>query len=303
MITAAEQPVVLKVERSDGAFFVAGTGTDWKIPADGLKGWNSLDYTVSTSPNVHVDGAAIVSKRVEAKDRSAEARYVGSNPASARAGAIAFFNPKYTFKAHLTYMGRTRWCEGEQLAFDAGTGRVYDMPVLKWTMLCPDPYMRDEDGNDEAFGDSVPYFGFPFVSFMRKAVTNGSNRPVGSTPSRKVYDGVNTIYNGGDVPSRYKIRIEAEGELKNPKVEKDGKKIQLVTTLQAGDVALVDFEGEETTVTINGEDALSVVSRDSSLLGMEMQVGANVFTFSVTNVENRSLAKVQILYHKKYLGV
>lgn len=303
MINASEQPVVLRIERSDGAFFLAGTGTDWRIPTDGLKGWNDLDHTVETSANVHTDGAALVSKRIEAKDRSFKAVYAGADPASARAGAIAFFNPKHSFKAHLTYMGRTRWCEGEQLAFSPSTERVYGRPQVTWTMLCPVPFMQDEDGNDEAFGDSVPYFGFPFVSYMRRAVTDGANRPVGMAVSRKVYDGVNTIYNGGDVPTMYKIRIEAQGELQNPKVEKDGRKIQLVTTLYNGDVALIDFEGEETTVTINGEDALAVVSRDSSLLGMEMQVGANVFTFSVTNVENRSLAKVQILYHKKYLGV
>ena len=74
-------------------------------------------------------------------------------------------------------------------------------------------------------------------------------------------------------------------------------------TMVAGDVLVIDFENAPPTVELNGVNAITDVSRDSSFTGMIMQTGANVFAFTIDNMENRSLAKVQVLFWRKYLGV
>lgn len=299
--------VSMRIVRSDGAVFELSENRavrGWFLPRGCLEGFADLDLTVSTSDNVLTDGSSVVSKRVNECDRTIDgAVYIGDDPDKARGEAIAFFNPKHTFELHLSYRGRTRWCEGELTGFSAPQTHVGNCPTITFTLLCPNPYMMDESGNESAFGDATPMFGFPFVSHCKAPTTDGKRLPVGFNASRLIYDGKNTVYNSGDVPTMYRVRIEAEGELVNPTITKDGKHVKLLTTLKAGDVALIDFESAPTRVTINGNNALQLTSRDSSFTGMRMQVGANTFAFSIDNEENRSLAKVQVLFHKKYLGV
>lgn len=297
------EPVALVIERSDGVTFRIDGESGWMIPLDGLEGWAMLDLDVNTSPNVLTDGSSLVSKRVNEKDRTARATYLGADNTGARAQAISFFNPKFTFKAHLTYKGRTRWCEGELIGFDCPQRNVNLPTKLTFTLLCLNPYLQDEDGNESAFGDSVPMFGFPFVSHYREALEDGTKYPVGFMASNLIYDGKNTIWNQGDVPTNYTIRIEAKGTLKNPTITKDGRFVRMLLNLYEGDVLLIDFNSAPPTVTKNGQNVIHYASRDSAFTKMAMQVGKNIFSFTIDNEENRSLAKVQVLFHKKYLGV
>lgn len=295
--------VSVLIERSDGATFRAGTGQGWRIPANGMKDWGELDYQVSTAPNVLTDGSSLVSKRVAERDRTLRAVYVGVDADAERARAVAFFNPKFTFKAHVTYRGATRWVSGEQMAFQAPPLNVYQQPEITWTLLCLDPYYRGEDGNESAFGDSVPMFGFPFVSHVQEELSDGTKHPVGFMASELIFDGKNTVWNNGDVETFYRIVVKAGGLLENPTITKDGRFVRLLDTLRNGDEYVIDFEQSPPKVTINGENVIQRVSRDSSFTNMKMQVGKNIFSFTVDNEENRSLADVQVLFHEKYLGV
>lgn len=303
-LTAAERAVKIEVVRSDGLSWSCGTGTPWAIPEDALKDWNVLDYEVSESANVMRDGSSVLSRRVASKDRTLKAVYTGRNAALARAAAISFFNSDYEFEAHVTYMGRTRWCQGVQIGFKPSTLRAAYAPEVTWTLLCPDPYMRGENGNESAFGSAVPKRGFPFVSHVRETLPDGTKYPAGSYPSVLIFDGKNTVVNDGDRATRYKVRVEAGGELVNPTLTKDGRRVKLLLTMQAGDVLEIDFEAHPApTVKLNGENAIMRATPDSSFSGMEMGVGENVFTFTIDNDENKSLARVQVLFHAKYTAV
>lgn len=303
MIKKNEREVIIRIERPDGRQFTIGTGTDWRMYNDALPDWNTLDYSVNTSENVLKDGSSVVSKRVAEKDRTLTAVYMGDDPASAREAAINFFNPKFQFKAHITYHGRTMWCMGEQAGFTCTTGNIYRPPELKWMLLCPDPYMKDEYNNDHSFGDVVAGIGFPYVSHNPLDLNRPIDYPAGFAAGILIYDGKNSIYNGGDVPCYYKVQIKAKGDLVNPTIHKDEKMVRLLTTLHENDVAVIDFESSPPNVTINGQNAIQKCSRDSNFTGMIMQVGKNVFSFEVDNPINRSLADVKVLYNNKYLGI
>lgn len=297
---ADERRVTVEVRRSDGQTFRVGSGTGWKIPNDGLKDWNVMEHEVSTAANVLTDGSSLVSKRLGEKDRTLKAVYCDVDADNERARAIAFFNPKFAFEAYVSYRGRTRWCGGEQIGFKVSTDNVYAKPEITWTLLCLDPYMKDPDGNESAFGDSVPMLGWPYVSY---ADEEGLGYPPGLVAGVLVFDGLNSIVNGGDVETEYKVRIEAEGKLVNPTINKDGRFVRMLLTLSAGDVLEIDFESAPPKVTKNGQNVIHYASRDSAFTKMAMQVGKNVFSFTVDNEENRSLAKVQVLFHEKFLGV
>lgn len=301
-----KNPVNLRVVRSDGKEWLLGAGTGWYILEDGIDDMNDVSYSVETSANVLTDGSSLVSKRVDEKDRTIAVQYNGSDKEGERGKAIAFLNPKFSFQVYVTYMGRTRWYEGELYKSNVQTGNVNKPLVAQFTILCLDPYFKDTDRNDRPFGDANPGIGWPFVSHVRENLPNGEKYPVGFVCSRLVYDGenyVNSVVNGGDVPVFYKVVIKASGTLQNPTIQKDGKFVKLIDTLRAGDELVFDFESAPPKVEKNGTNVIQSCSRDSSFTDMEMQVGTSKFSFVIDNTSNRPLASVQVLFYKKYLGV
>lgn len=296
----------LRMVRDDGSEMVFhGEDHDgWSIPSGGLQDFLSLPLDLQTSANVLTDGSTLVSKRVGECERDVSVVYDGNgDPRAVRDAALSFFNPKHSFEAHVEYLGVTRWCECElaDVLF-----RINDESwpcVGDFTLLCLDPYMRSEDGNQNSLTDAAPMFGFPYVSHMREVLPDGSKKPVGSLASKLLYDGLNTVYNSGDVMTWYDIHCEFNGEVKNPKFSKDDKFVQVVYAFTDGDVLDIDFTQAPPSVTINGQNSIQRCSRDSNFTGMGMQVGANVFQYECENSENRPYMDVQIRFYKRYLGV
>lgn len=297
----------MRIVRSDGAELELGDGTEWVLSMNGMDDWLDLDYNVQTSANVLTDGSTMVSKRVEEKDRTVSATYWGRDRTGVRDRVISFFNPKYYFQAHLTYFDRTRWCEGEQIGFDMPIVDERTPPALTWTVLCPDPYMRSEDGNDVPMTGSSPMFGFPYVSHFKAPLPDGAKKPVGSLASKMLYQsGENatyTVYNSGDVPCYYIIRMRALGEIETPTFTIRDRHVQVLDTFETDDVLTIDFTSAPPRVLKNGENVIGRCSRDSNFTDMQLDVGANDFGYTCGNVVNRPLMDVRILFNKRYLGV
>lgn len=304
-MTDYAKEVKVLIERSDGRVFRVGTGTDWSIPSDGLDGWARLSNTVNTAANVLQDGSTKIGARVEEQDRSISAEYTGkpAGRADARAQAIAFFNPKFTYKAHMTYMGRERYAEGDQFAFSASEFNVYQNPELAWTILCTNPYLNDEDGNERDFMSADPMDGFPYVSHLREILPNGEKYPVGSLASKLIYDQENTVYNNGDVATKYTVHIEFADYVVNPVFYQGERFVRVIDTFTAGDVLEIDFRAAPPKVTKNGENIITRVTRDSKFTGMEMTTGANKFRYDCENSENTSAMVVSVRFRKQYLGI
>lgn len=302
MIDCTTNPVKIRIVRSDGAEFLMGYGTDWKVPSDGLENWANLSYTVDTSKNILTDGSSLVGKRIEETDRTMKASYHGSDPISDRGKAISFFNSRFTFRAFLSYMGRERFAEGELYGFKLSSGNIARPMELTFTLLCLNPYLMDPDGNDHALTDAAPMFGFPYVSHIRETLSDGSRNPVGSLASKLLFDEKNSIYNTGDVPCTFKAAFEFSGEVVNPTISKDDKHVTVMKTFAEGDSLVIDFTASPPTVTANGENVIQLCSRDSNFIGMEMQTGRNEFQYSCENAA-RSLMSVKILFNKQYLGI
>lgn len=263
-----------------------------------------LPISINTSANVLSDGSTLVNKRVEECERTATIFYAGNrDPANVRDEALAFFNPRLSFDVYVTHLGRTRWCSGELSAIECKLRQRCYPCQATFTILCLDPYMRSESFNENSLTDAAPMFGFPFVSHMRTPLPDGSKKPVGTLASKRLYDGLNTVYNSGDVPTQCVIKMVARGHIESPTFTKDGKHVTVLSTFEDGDVLSIDFTKAPPSVEINGKNCIQMCSRDSDFIGMEMQVGANVFNYSCSNSENRPYMGVQVNFYRRYLGV
>ena len=297
----------MRIVRSDGEELYA-TGNfstnGWTVAWQGLQDFLSLPLSISTSANVLTDGSTLVSKRVDECERTASIVYVGPRGRrEVRDEALAFFNPKHSFEVHVTHMGVTRWCEGELAEVSCPIREDRRPCELTFTLLCLDPYMRSEDGNDYSLQDSRPMFGFPFVSHAKQPTSRGERFPVGFLASKTIYDGKNTLYNGGAVPCPYRVVIKGKVDIKNPKFTKDGKFVHYLGTVRAGEELIIAFDELPPKVYLDGKNVTMGCSRDSTFVDMWMDVGKNIVQFTMDNAEQMVNTDVRILYNKRYLGV
>lgn len=294
---STKNPFFLHIVRSDGQTLDVGDGTEWVLSMNDMSDWVPLDYGVETSANVLTDGSTLVSKRVNEKDRTIRCVYWGRDRKGVRDRVISFFNPKYSFEAHLTYFGRTRWCEGEQIGFEMGITDERTPPSFTWTLLCLDPYMRGEDIHDETMQDASGMFTFPFICFQPSR-----ERPSGCVASFRVYDGLNTVHNNGGIPAPFRIRAEFSAAVKNPTFRVNDKHVTMTYTFHADEVLVIDFMASPPELTIDGVNSIGRATRDSTFVGMVLDVGSNTFSYEAEEGDINTM-DVSIVYYERYMGV
>lgn len=289
------------IKRSDGEelFCTGGFCTNgWTIQGGGLEEFLSLPLDIQTSANVLTDGSRLVSKRVSECERTATIVYVGNRPrAEVRDEALAFFSPKHSFEVHITHLGRTRWCEGELSDVQFTIHHERYPCVGTFSILCLDPYMRGEDIHDDTMQDASPMFTFPFRCFAP-----GPGVSVGCVSSFRVYDGLNTVTNGGGIPAPFRIRAEFGANIENPTFNVNDKHVTVMYRFKQGDVLVIDFMASPPSVTLNGEESIQRCTRDSTFIGMVLDVGRNTFNFTATKGDVNEMT-VSIVYYERYMGV
>lgn len=299
----SQKHVIVRVVRDDGQEMSFGTGTGWKIENDGLENWANLPYSVEVSENVTYDGGTVTSKRVESVDRTVSAVLADARQNEVmREKLVRFFNPKRSYEAHLTYQGRTLWCQGEQLAFKCDAGNVYQPVTFSWTILCPMPYLLSEDDFGQDIANIEPKFGFPLYSCTSATgAAKGVANARGFIWSAYSFARKVELVNDGDVETYCRAIIIANGEVTNPKLINGTKYVRIIDTLHEGDVVEVDFVNRPPTVTKNGENIIHKTDRLSSFVGLKFDVGKNVIQYDADNGSN--LMSVSLYYNKRYLGI
>lgn len=295
--------VLIRVVRSDGDSMEFGTGTDWAIESDGLENFANLSYELESSENVTYDGATVTGKRVASIDRtvSATLRDATQNEVM-RERLIRFFSPRFSYECHVTYQGRTLWCQGEQYGFRCDSGNVYRPISFTWTMLCPMPYMLSEDDFGQDIANIEPRFGFPLYSCTSATgEAKGVANQHGFIWSAYSFARTVEIPNDGDVDTYCRAVMIANGEVTNPQLIKGKKYVRILDTLKEGDVVEIDFTQRPPTVTKNGENIINKTDRLSSFVGMELSVGVNTIQYDADN--GSDALSVAIYYNKRYLGI
>lgn len=292
--------VKMRIVRSDGEELILGDG-EWRILNEGLENWANLNYNVFSSEIPSYDGAIVTSKRVGSVDRTITAECRSKDQDKSRSHAIWFFNPKYRYEAHLTYRGRTRWCSGEQIGFKASEGNMYKKPTITWTILCPNPYLQSEDDFGQDIGENVGKFAFPWVSFLPTEYGSVSGTNKYAIASYHKFVQKIDIFNDGDVASGMRIVIRALGDVVNPSIRLGEGHVRILKTMEAADVIELDAVSRPPSVTYNGENALNLVDRNSSILNLNVEVGETTLEYDADDgYQNMS---VSVYWNKQYLGV
>lgn len=297
-----DKRVRIRIVRSDGQEFVVGDN-EWRVPNDGLENWANLPYTVNATEIPNADGAIVTAKRVSSVDRTVTAvAHRSKDGSDERARAIRFFNPKYTYKVYMTYRGRTRWCEGEQIGFAASEGNVYKDPSFTWTILCANPFMQSVEDFGKDIAEVVPAFGFPWVSFLPEEQGSVPGTNDWAVVSHYAFAQSVDIVNDGDVDSGLRLTIRANGgEVVNPSVRLGDGWLRMIMTLREGQELTVDATARPPVVRLNGKNVMHMVDRRSSILNMKVPVGDTTVEYDADT--GAQLMSVVVRFNKQYLGV
>lgn len=284
-----DKTVKIRIVRSDSREFKIDSTTEWRIPSDGLDGFGSIEKDIGSVDNAIGDGGIITSERIPQKDRTikVKSRNVFLNDVIRRT-AISFFNPKYSYRIYLTYMGLTRWCEGTIYKFYLPTENVTRNMTMTITFLCPDPYLRSEEDFGQNIASVVGMAAFPYLCRQGQGVTGGKFN----------FAKMVVLENDGDTETYCKAVFLAKGEVKNPKLVINGNYVRILDTMTENDVITVDFTKNPPTVEKNGKNFIGHCDRTSAFDGMYLAVGDTEVSFDADDGSN--LLDVSIYYNKLY---
>ena len=269
-------------------FTLGGSYSDtaaWGITS--VEGIGVIQAEVSTEKNAVGDGDTVTGVRLPARNIDITANVKNrSNNDSEKRNALSFFNPKYNFTLLITRGNSTKWIIAlvEKVQCPETSGNQQ----LSLSLKCVDPYFYSKDNYGKNIASVKTTFGFPYISPISKGFNVGIYNF-----ARQV-----EIENTGDAETYFTIRIEAFGEVINPKVVKDNAYIRLIDTLQNGDSIDIDLVGN--TIKKNGSNCIGKVDRTSSFTGMVMDIGDNTISFAADNGDTNM--KVTIYYNLRYLG-
>lgn len=279
--------VMVKWLRSDGKTFIAD-GTDWGITK--ITGIGNVTPEQFTENRAQGDGSIITGRRVAQREHGYTIQNNNTNLNEImRKVAIAFFNPKYTYKVYLTYQDVSRWIDAELLLATVPSENVYHAIEIDIAMLSPDVYWKsmDEFGKDIAGIDAR--YGWPQYDIAGK----------GFLYSAFNFAKTVLIENDGDVDCYCKAVIEATDKVVNPRLEHGNSTVRILDTMLSKDTYVIDILAK--TVHKNGVNALAKIDRTSDFVGMAFKPGDNIISFGADTGENS--LKVTLYFNKLYLGV
>lgn len=284
-----DRDVIARIVRSDGAELIADE-TDWGLTS--IDGAAAPEYELFTEKNATDDGDTVTGKRVAARDLELEATVMDTRLNDVlRDHAKRFFNPKYTYKVYLTYMGTSYWLAAELAAFRAPNTQIYQPQTWSAYFLAANPYWQSIDDFGQDIAAITPRWGFPYMDNP----TYGVLVDVANFARQVIFD-----YDG-DVPAYPTITITADGAVTNPKIVKDGAFVRLIDTMVKGDRVEIDTNPLHIRITKNGVNVLNKTDRASKFTAMQMQPGTNTVSYEADYGDNN--LHVVIRYNKQYLGV
>lgn len=278
-----------RIVRSDNRELVAD-GTDWLLTK--INGASAPGYELFTEANATDDGETVTGKHVKSRELELQATCLDASVNDIlRRQVMAFFNPKYTYKVYLSYMGTTHWLSAELYTHDVPSQKLCVPQTWSVTFLAPESYWQSTDDFNQDIAAITPRWGFPYMDHPDYGVLVD----VANFSRRVVFD-----YDG-DAPAYPIITITADDTVTNPKIIKDGAYVRLIDTLEKGDVVLLTTNPRRIRITKNGQNVLNKVDRASNFTGLQLQPGTNIVSYEAEYGDNN--LHVVIRYNKQYLGV
>ena len=278
-----------RIVRSDGAEFSAD-GADWLLTK--INGASSPGYELFTEKNGSGDGDTVTGKRVKSRELELEATCLDPSVNDIlRRQALAFFNPKYTYKVYLSYMGTTHWLEAELSSHDVPNRKLRQPQTWSAYFLAAEPYWQSVDDFGQDIAAETPRWGFPYMDHPAR----------GTLVSVYNFEREVVFEYDGDAPASPTITLTADGDVTNPKLVRDGAFVRLIDTLTAGDTVVITTAPRAIGVTKNGANVLNRIDRASDFTALRLVPGMNRVRYEADYGDNHLHAVIR--YTKQYLGV
>ena len=289
----------IKFVRDDGAIYHFGGKYgdifDWLITE--IKGIDAPNIEIFSETEAVTDGSIVTGSHITGRDIriKASVRNRSLNDICRRA-AIRFFNPKHSFALHITYMGMTRWIEGIIDGSSIPSGNVYKQQNLDITFFCAKPYFNSEDNFGKNIAAITPMFAFPYIT----TYDDGNYVHIPVVSAYYNYARNVNIENDGEAETFMQVIMHILGTVTNPMITKDEVKfVRVLGTFHEGDIINIDMVNLD--VTINGENALHKVDKESSFTDCAITPGANTVGFDAD--DGKDYMEVNVYYNKKYMGL
>lgn len=272
------------------------------------EGLESSEFKLKFMDNALVDGETTDGKKISGRPIHLEATLRdGANNGANRQRIIKFFNPKYVGKLTAEHSGTIRNIEYEIEGWTFATPEnVFEKLAIVVDLICPDPYMKNVDNFGKNMADITPQTAFPWRVVPRK-IYDTPDPFKGLTLAGQI-TGYRTLKkevvlaNDGDVPCSVQIKFVAtRGTVTNPKITLTGtgQYMRIVTSMEKGDVIIVDTNPRHQVIEFNGENYYHHIDRKSD--PFELAVGDNYLEYDAdTNYTNLD---VMLYYTPLYLGV
>lgn len=239
---AYKNELILRLQLGDGVITIGGPSSPYRLLASGLSGMEAPETVVQTAEHAHLDGASVISRHVTGREMTVSFEIADhQNREAHRAALLAFFDP--VADGTLTV---TRSTDGNSTTRTAAC-ILSGMPTftqehlhahirVRVPLYCPDPYFYSETITVTNGGRIVPLFAFPATVTETVGLTGGVH----------VTEDTVTVYNTGDAPTGFCLRLTAadaggNAGTKNVCITRaeDGAYIRIPLTLACGDTLTV----------------------------------------------------------------
>lgn len=264
----------------------------YRLAQDGVKGLEAAENMLTLKQNAQVDGGYIEKEAFQA--RNITITFVVDDRANTEAHRrllLRYLNPKQQGTLTVTRSGVTRkiGCKIDGAIEFLQPNIREDRLKVTVNLICPDPWFYEEQATEYEFKNVKPLFTFPFNSLVGVGIMSGL-----VWRSDEL-----TVENAGDDAMGILLTIQAQGEIRNPKVTlDDGEYIRLLTVLQSGDKAQISTIPKKKDIWINEERAL-VYDRQSVFFSVP--TGKHTLKISADNGVEHAVTKMECSL--KYLGV
>lgn len=174
--------------------------------------------------------------------------------------------------------------------------RYTENPQFNFTLYAPFPYWRSAEGKATDLLGLSKSFRFPWN-------ISSPNPFRFSTFTEAFYT---NVYNGGNVPSKWRAEFYARTDVVAPSILNmvTGEFVKLNLSLAAGESAIVDTTGQELSVkhyTVSGEESDAFEQLDIDSNPFDLLVGDNLLKTDAE--ENREGLSVRMVYNDYVSGV
>lgn len=257
-----------------------------------ILGIEASSYSINTADSEQ-DGANVTSVKVEPREITITGDIQkDENELMVRDNLIRFFNPKAVGEMFITRNNISRKIQYSVSSLDFPTNKMYEYIDFTLVLECvEEPYFSDAKNSGNYLTLISPQFTFPL------AIPAVRGRAMGY----RTFKPYLPLVNDGDKETGIKIiAIAKRGKVDNLKFILNNKEyIKVNQTLKQWDVLEINTNPRQKSVTLNGENVINRIDRNSSFFSLRM--GKNILKYECddgsTNID------IDVQFYRKYLGI